>query len=770
MSKTLVILESPNKCGKFREILGSDYIISASCGHIRNLDPKTLGIDIENNFEPNYVVESDKKAVIQKLKQEVKKCNKILLATDIDREGEAIAWHLMKVLKLDKNKTRRIRFTEITKKAILKAVKEPGDIDMNLSDAQQARRILDRLLGYKISPILWKQINSSYTKDKSLSAGRVQSVVNKMIIDRERQIEKFNKELVFKTPGTFKTKSGKYQVEGVLDKQFKTDSEAYKFLENAKEASFTVSDVASRVSVRKPSAPFTTSSLQQEASNKFRMSPKKTMLIAQKLYEAGLITYMRTDSTQLSDDAMKQISEYITDEFGDEYLETREYKSKSKNAQEAHEAIRPTTIMMDKFNPHDNTFDVDHQKLYCLIHNRTVASQMAAAKVQVITNTISMDNSKYKFITTGEKVEFDGFLRVYQETKETDEADAADTENQDVKTCNTTKLKKGSQVFRTVISSQSKYTKPPHAHFTEASLVKELEKKGIGRPSTFSGMVSVVQTRGYCEMKSTEGELIKLPLLRLVEDTISKTEKETRVNAEKNKLFPTETGRIVNRFLEEQFPELLDYSLTANIEDSLDLVASNNQNWRQVVGDTYGIFTDKIQSFSQSDSRDSEKYTRELGTDSANGDQIKVYIGKYGPVIARTGDNGTKYTPLKTEDIREITLEKAIQLSQFPKIIGLYKSEEVQINVGKYGYYMRHNGKNYSIENNPDIQLEDAKKIIDGTFEKKSNVIKEFERGVKVMNGKYGPYLNFNKKNYKIPKGIKPEEITYKECQKIINK
>lgn len=770
MSKTLVILESPNKCGKFREILGSDYIISASCGHIRNLDPKTLGIDIENNFEPNYVVESDKKAVIQKLKQEVKKCNKILLATDIDREGEAIAWHLMKVLKLDKNKTRRIRFTEITKKAILKAVKEPGDIDMNLSDAQQARRILDRLLGYKISPILWKQINSSYTKDKSLSAGRVQSVVNKMIIDRERQIEKFNKELVFKTPGTFKTKSGKYQVEGVLDKQFKTDSEAYEFLENAKEASFTVSDVASRVSVRKPSAPFTTSSLQQEASNKFRMSPKKTMLIAQKLYEAGLITYMRTDSTQLSDDAMKQISEYITDEFGDEYLETREYKSKSKNAQEAHEAIRPTTIMMDKFNPHDNTFDADHQKLYCLIHNRTVASQMAAAKVQVITNTISMDNSKYKFITTGEKVEFDGFLRVYQETKETDEADAADTENQDVKTCNTTKLKKGSQVFRTVISSQSKYTKPPHAHFTEASLVKELEKKGIGRPSTFSGMVSVVQTRGYCEMKSTEGELIKLPLLRLVEDTISKTEKETRVNAEKNKLFPTETGRIVNRFLEEQFPELLDYSLTANIEDSLDLVASNNQNWRQVVGETYGIFTDKIESFSQSDSRDSEKYTRELGTDSANGDQIKVYIGKYGPVIARTGDNGTKYTPLKTEDIREITLEKAIQLSQFPKIIGLYKSEEVQINVGKYGYYMRHNGKNYSIENNPDIQLEDAKKIIDGTFEKKSNVIKEFERGVKVMNGKYGPYLNFNKKNYKIPKGIKPEEITYKECQKIINK
>ena len=770
MSKTLVILESPNKCGKFREILGSDYIISASCGHIRNLDPKTLGIDIENNFEPNYVVESDKKAVIQKLKQEVKKCNKILLATDIDREGEAIAWHLMKVLKLDKNKTRRIRFTEITKKAILKAVKEPGDIDINLSDAQQARRILDRLLGYKISPILWKQINSSYTKDKSLSAGRVQSVVNKMIIDRERQIEKFNKELVFKTPGTFKTKSGKYQVEGVLDKQFKTDSEAYEFLENAKEASFTVSDVASRVSVRKPSAPFTTSSLQQEASNKFRMSPKKTMLIAQKLYEAGLITYMRTDSTQLSDDAMKQISEYITDEFGDEYLETREYKSKSKNAQEAHEAIRPTTIMMDKFNPHDNTFDADHQKLYCLIHNRTVASQMAAAKVQVITNTISMDNSKYKFITTGEKVEFDGFLRVYQETKETDEADAADTENQDVKTCNTTKLKKGSQVFRTVISSQSKYTKPPHAHFTEASLVKELEKKGIGRPSTFSGMVSVVQTRGYCEMKSTEGELIKLPLLRLVEDTISKTEKETRVNAEKNKLFPTETGRIVNRFLEEQFPELLDYSLTANIEDSLDLVASNNQNWRQVVVDTYGIFTDKIQSFSQSDSRDSEKYTRELGTDMANGDQIKVYIGKYGPVIARNGENGTKYTPLKTEDIREITLENAIQLSQFPKIIGLYKSEEVQINVGKYGYYMRHNGKNYSIENNPDIQLEDAKKIIDGTFEKKSNVIKEFERGVKVMNGKYGPYLNFNKKNYKIPKGIKPEEITYKECQKIINK
>jgi DNA topoisomerase I len=770
MSKTLVILESPNKCGKFREILGSDYIISASCGHIRNLDPKTLGIDIENNFEPNYVVESDKKAVIQKLKGEVKKCNKILLATDIDREGEAIAWHLMKVLKLDENKTRRIRFTEITKKAILKAVKEPGDIDINLSDAQQARRILDRLLGYKISPILWKQINSSYTKNKSLSAGRVQSVVNKMIIDRERQIEKFNKELVFKTPGTFKTKSGKYQLEGILDKQFKTDDEAHEFLENAKEASFMVSDVASRISVRKPSAPFTTSSLQQEASNKFRMSPKKTMLIAQKLYEAGLITYMRTDSTQLSEDAITQISEYITDEFGDEYLETREYKSKSKNAQEAHEAIRPTTIMMDKFNPHDDTFDADHKKLYCLIHNRTVASQMAAAKVQVITNTISMDNSKYKFITTGEKVEFDGFLRVYQETKDADEAEANDEENSDVKTNNTVKLKKGSQVFRTIISSQSKYTKPPHSHFTEASLVKELEKKGIGRPSTFSGMVSVVQTRGYCEMKSTEGELIKLPLLRLVEDTISKTEKETRVNAEKNKLFPTETGRIVNRFLEEQFPELLDYSLTANIEDSLDLVASNNQNWRQVVGDTYGIFTEKIQSFSQSSTRDSEKYTRELGEDSANGDQIKVYIGKYGPVIARTGENGTKYTPLKTEDIREITLENAIQLSQFPKIIGLYKSEEIHINVGKFGYYMRHNGKNYSIENNPDIQLEDAKKIIDGTFEKKSNVIKEFERGVKVMNGKYGPYLNFNKKNYKIPKGIKPEEITYKECQKIINK
>ena len=773
MTKTLVILESPNKCGKFREILGKDYIISASCGHIRNLDPKSLGIDIDNNFEPNYVVESDKRQVIQKLKQEVKKCDKILLATDIDREGEAIAWHLVNALKLNKKNTKRIRFTEITKKAILKAVKEPGDIDIHLSDAQQARRILDRLLGYKISPILWKQINSSYTKDKSLSAGRVQSVVNKMLIDREREIEKFNKELVFKTPGTFKTKSGKFQVDAVLDKQFKTGEEAHSFLTDAKDATFTVADCQSRISVRKPSAPFTTSSLQQEASNKFRMSPKKTMMIAQKLYEAGLITYMRTDSTQLSDDAMTQISEYITDEFGENYLETREYKSKSKNAQEAHEAIRPTTIMMDKFNPHDDTHDADHRKLYYLIHNRTVASQMAPAKVQVITNTISLDNSDYKFVSTGEKVEFDGFLRVYQETRDMENADeeepACDSETS-VKSNNTTKLKKGSQVFRTVISSQSKYTKPPHAHFTEASLVKELEKKGIGRPSTFSGMVSVVQTRGYCEMKSTEGELIKLPLLKLLGDTISKTEKETRVNAEKSKLFPTETGKIVNRFLEEQFPELLDYSLTANIEDSLDLVASNQRNWRQVVAETYGVFTDKIQSFSSSETRDSEKYKRELGTDPASGDVIKVYIGKYGPVIARTSDSGTKYTPLKNDDIREVTLERAIQLTQFPKIIGLYKSEEIQVNIGKYGYYMKHNGKNYSIDNNENISLEDAKKIIDGTFEKKSNVIKEFERGVKVMNGKYGPYLNFNKKNYKIPKNINPQEITYKECQCIINK
>ena len=470
---------------------------------------------------------------------------------------------------------------------------------------------------------------------------------------------------------------------------------------------------------------------------------------------------------------MTQISEYITDEFGEDYLETREYKSKSKNAQEAHEAIRPTTVMMDKFNPHDDTHDADHRKLYYLIHNRTVASQMAPAKVQVITNTISLDNSDYKFVSTGEKVEFDGFLRVYQETRDMENADedepSCDSETS-VKSNNTTKLKKGSQVFRTVISSQSKYTKPPHAHFTEASLVKELEKKGIGRPSTFSGMVSVVQTRGYCEMKSTEGELIKLPLLKLLGDTISKTEKETRVNAEKSKLFPTETGKIVNRFLEEQFPELLDYSLTANIEDSLDLVASNQRNWRQVVAETYGVFTDKIQSFSSSETRDSEKYKRELGTDPASGDVIKVYIGKYGPVIARTSDSGTKYTPLKNDDIREVTLERAIQLTQFPKIIGLYKSEEIQVNIGKYGYYMKHNGKNYSIDNNENISLEDAKKIIDGTFEKKINVIKEFERGVKVMNGKYGPYLNFNKKNYKIPKNINPQEITYKECQSIINK
>ena len=773
MTKTLVILESPNKCGKFREILGKDYIISASCGHIRNLDPKSLGIDIDNNFEPNYVVESDKRQVIQKLKQEVKKCDKILLATDIDREGEAIAWHLVNALKLNKKNTKRIRFTEITKKAILKAVKEPGDIDIHLSDAQQARRILDRLLGYKISPILWKQINSSYTKDKSLSAGRVQSVVNKMLIDREREIEKFNKELVFKTPGTFKTKSGKFQVDAVLDKQFKTSEEAHSFLTDAKDATFTVTDCQSRISVRKPSAPFTTSSLQQEASNKFRMSPKKTMMIAQKLYEAGLITYMRTDSTQLSEDAMTQISEYITDEFGENYLETREYKSKSKNAQEAHEAIRPTTVMMDKFNPHDDTYDADHRKLYYLIHNRTVASQMAPAKVQVITNTISLDNSDFKFVSTGEKVEFDGFLRVYQETRDMENADEdeppGDSESS-VKSNNSIKLKKGSQVFRTVISSQSKYTKPPHAHFTEASLVKELEKKGIGRPSTFSGMVSVVQTRGYCEMKSTEGELIKLPLLKLLGDTISETAKETRVNAEKSKLFPTETGKIVNRFLEEQFPELLDYSLTANIEDSLDLVASNQRNWRQVVAETYGVFTDKIESFQSSETRDSEKYKRELGTDPASGDVIKVYIGKYGPVIARTSDSGTKYTPLKNDDIREVTLERAIQLTQFPKIIGLYKSEEIQVNIGKYGYYMRHNGKNYSIDNNENISLDDAKKIIDGTFEKKSNVIKEFERGVKVMNGKYGPYLNFNKKNYKIPKNINPQEITYKECQSIINK
>ena len=763
--KQLLIVESPSKIKKIQEYIDKDsnlkgkFIVTSSRGHIRDLDNKCLSIDTDNNFEPFYMIPDSKKNVVRDLKSDYKKCHTVWLASDYDREGESIAWHISKVLKLNEQNSKRIVFTEITKNAILNSIKNPTKLDVNMFYAQQARRILDRLIGYLISPILWKEIQNSYKKDVSLSAGRVHSVVLKLVVEREREIEKFESDSYFKTIGNFKY--NKLIVKTDLDHNFKTEDSSKQFLESCKEAVFTVSSVKKNSTTRNPQPPFITSTLQQEASIKFKMSPKSTMASAQKLYENGYITYMRTDSKTISEDALDLIKTKIIEDFGDEYVNIKQYENKSNNSQEAHEACRPCDFNVKDISD-DPNMDNYEIKLYKLIWERTVASQMKPCKVDIVTTKISQSNSKHKYVFKNENITFEGFKKLYvQETE--DDNEESDNENNNISIPENTILKHDS------IITTEKFSKPPNSRFTEASLVKKLDEMGIGRPSTYSSMISIIQDRKYAEKKDKIGENKEYHIFKLSNDKIVINKNKTKFGADKKKLFPTDIGTIVTDFLDKNFEEIMNYKLTADIENNLDEIANGTKKWYEIVRYFYDMFYPKVVSLKNNKKLEKDNHKRILGIDPNTDNKVYAYIGKYGPVIQLFDEDGDhKYAPLKEMKLSDVTIEYALSLFKYPLFLGKYDKKDVTIFLGKFGKYIKYNNINISIEN--DVTLEDAIELIKNKS-KSSSIIKKFNDKICIKDGKYGAYISYkNKLNIKIYGTKKPEELTLEECIKQINK
>jgi DNA topoisomerase I len=744
--KEMMVFESPSKIKTVQKILASikfkkkkKWIILASYGHVRDLARENMGIDIENNFSPNYIISPDKKSVVSDLKKLSKKCKKVWLFTDYDREGESIAWHLSEVMNLKKENTFRGVFQEITKKAILNAIEKPQQIDLNMFYSQQARRILDRLIGFLITPVLWKNFNSTYQKKNSLSAGRVQTVALRIVKERDDEIKKFQKDTYFKITGIF---------EKVLDADLSdniiSSKDTQLFLEHCKKAEFSIDEIKKKLSIRKPSAPYITSSLQQEASNKLSFSPKKTMMVAQKLYEAGHITYMRTDSKALSDDAIQMISKEILEKYGEKYLNITKYDKKVKGSQEAHEAIRPSNFE----NKELPDMDTDENKLYKLIWNKTVASQMSPAKVDTLTITISISDREEVFISKAEKVNFDGFLIIFplNENQETMEI--------------LKKFKKGQKINYTEINATQKCTKPPHGYFTEASLIKKLEDNGVGRPSTYSSIISTIQDRNYVVKEDRKGEEVKMEIFSLKDSEICKDEKITIINKEKQKIFITDTGGIICNFLVKNFTELFDYNFTAKVEKNLDEIAEGKKVWYKVIKSVYDQFNPKILELQ--DNNEKDNYKRDLG------ENITVYIGKYGPVVCKKGDTN-KYSSLGNYKIETITLEEAKELFKYPLKMGKYENKEITLNNGKHGFYLKWNQKNYSC-NDSKLNLEDCIEIIENKSLPTNNVIKEINDEIVIKKGRYGPYISYQGKlNVSIPRNRTPKELTKEQCMDLIN-
>ena len=767
--KILLVVESPSKVKKIQKYVGNNFIVLASFGHIRDLDYKNLSIDVDNNFQPTYVVSKGKSKVIRELKSKAKNCKEVWLACDYDREGESIAWHISQVLKLKHKK--RVVFTEITKKALTKAIQNPGELDMNMFYSQQARRILDRLIGYLISPILWKHFQSTFEKNKSLSAGRVQSVVVKLIKEREDEIESFSGKPFFKITGTFDNR-----INAELSKTFDNITDVKDFLNHCKNADFTIRSVTKRKTTRKPSPPFITSSLQQEASIKLRFSPKKTMMVAQKLYENGYITYMRTDSLLLSNEANDMIKNKILEKWGDEFYKHRIYSKKVKGSQEAHEAIRPCNIevydLMDMMS-------VDENKLYQLIWKRTVASQMASVKVDIYSLKINISEREELFIAKCEVITFLGYLKAYgmkklEQNNESDDSEDDDNDDNLVKIFKS--YKKGKEVKYNTIKAQENITKPPHSYFTEASLIKKLESIGVGRPSTYASMVSTVMDRKYVVKKNKKGEKIKFVSLVLNENKkiTKKTENKT-INATKNKLFITNLGKIVTIFLIEHFSNILDYDFTAQIETMLDEIANGTKSWIEVVGYFYEQFNPKVKELKNREYKEKDKHKRLLGKDPTSGYDVICYIAKYGPVVCvvhPTDKKKNRYTKLNDNDIDTITFEEALKLLEYPRVIGKYKNSEIILNKGRYGLYVKHSGKNYSlkdIKEEEDINQENIIDLIKNY--QKSGEIKRINKDIVIKNGKYGAYINYKKKtNVKIWSKTKPEDLTEEQCMEMIHK
>ena len=765
MPDNLVIVESPAKAKTIEKFLGKDFVVKSSYGHICDLEKKGLGIDIKNNFEPRYEIPADKKKVVAELEKAAKSAKTVWLASDEDREGEAIAWHLAQALKLDANATNRIVFHEITKNAILHAVENPRRIDMDKVDAQQARRVLDRLVGFELSPVLWKKVQPS------LSAGRVQSVAVKLIVEREREIMNFSPTPYYRVTANFAIEDNgkKTPFKAELNKRFDNREDAMAFLEKCLTADFTVTNVEKKPSQKSPAAPFTTSTLQQEAGRKFGMSVGQTMSVAQKLYEAGYITYMRTDSVNLSGQAIAAAKEQVLKLFGEQYSEVRNYKTKSKGAQEAHEAIRPS--YMDRQTVEGTP---QEKRLYELIWKRAMASQMAAAQTERTVVDIAVGGAAEKFVATGEVVKFDGFLRLYSESVE-DDNDASNEE------AILPPLKKGDKPLPKDITATRRFTQSP-ARYSEASLVKRLEELGIGRPSTYAPTISTIVARGYVIKGNRDGAPRSYDVLKLESGRISSAELTENVGKEKNKLFPTDIGILVTDYLSGQFARIMDYNFTANVEKEFDEIAEGEKDWVDMIRKFYGEFHPTVDEAMESAPVKKSDQARLLGTDPASGKPVYAKIARFGPVAQiGTGEDGEKarFASLKKGQlIASLTLAEALELFSLPRTAGEFEGKEVVIGVGKFGPYARHDGKftslaktddPYTIELDRAVELIKEKRVKDAARNTPLCTFAE-EPELLVLNGRYGPYIAFKGKNYKIPKGYEPAELTLAQAREIIAK
>ncbi|OPZ31934.1 MAG: DNA topoisomerase 1 [Bacteroidetes bacterium ADurb.BinA174] len=760
MAKNLVIVESPAKAKTIEKFLGSDFKVMSSYGHVRDLKKKDFSIDINNNFEPIYEIPSDKKKVVTELKAASKNAETVWLASDEDREGEAISWHLYDVLNLKNKDTKRIVFHEITKPAIQEAVKNPRKINKNLVDAQQARRVLDRIVGFELSPVLWRKIKPA------LSAGRVQSVAVRLIVEREREIQNFKSEAAYRIIAIFtKEENGQhYEIKAEYNKRIQTKEEAFELLEKLKTSVFTVEDITTKPAKKSPAPPFTTSTLQQEASRKLGFSVAQTMMIAQRLYESGRITYMRTDSVNLSALSINTTKAEIIEQYGENYLKIRKYTTKSKGAQEAHEAIRPTYI-----NEHEVSGTVQEKRLYDLIWKRTIASQMADAELERTVATIDISNADGKFIATGEVIKFDGFLRVYMEG-----TDDENGENEGGLLPPMT-VKEVLPMQETVATER--FTQRP-PRYTEASLVRKMEELGIGRPSTYAPTISTIQNREYVEKKTVEGVERVYNILTLKNGKIKDTDKKEIAGIDKNKLVPTDIGTVVNDFLVEFFPRIVDYNFTANVEKDFDTIAEGKQQWNSAIKDFYKVFHPIVEETMEM-RMEHKAGERVLGQDPKTGRQVSVKIGRYGPLVqvgTPDEEDKPKFASLqKTQSIETITLEEALKLFDLPRSLGAFRDKEMTVGVGRFGPYIRHNNKFVSLPKGVDpleITAEEAVELIEAKEKKdKEKIIKAFaeEPELQVLNGRYGPYIAYKKENYKIPKSQKPEELTLELCKQIID-
>ncbi len=751
MEGNLVIVESPAKAKTIQKFLGDGFTVKSSFGHIRDLQDKALSIDIDHGFEPEYVIPADKKKVVSDLKAAARAAGTVWLASDEDREGEAISWHLTQALGLDPLKTNRIVFHEITKDAIRHAIDNPRTIDLNLVNAQQARRVLDRLVGFELSPLLWRKVQ------RGLSAGRVQSVALRLVVDREKEILAFDSVPYYRIEGIFEIEGKK--VKGVLDKRFETGEEAKAFLEKCAALSFRIETVEKKEGVRYPAAPFTTSTLQQEASRKLHFSVSQTMRIAQGLYERGLITYMRTDSTNLSKLALGTAKQLICDNFGPEYSHPKQYQTKSKGAQEAHEAIRPTYIANEGIEGSEA-----EKKLYSLIWKRTVASQMSEARILSTTIRIGEGCCEEKFCVQAGEILFDGFLKLYLEGSD-------DTQEEEVTVL--PPVKEGQSVKNLGINADCKYSQPPY-RYSEATLIKKLEELGIGRPSTYAPTINTLTAeRGYIVKGDIPGRKVQVENLCLKNGRITNVAKTETIGAEKGKLLPQDIGIIVTDYLVDNFSAILDYDFTANVEKEFDLIAAGKKVWNAQISEFYNPFHSKVEA-AMNDHKFSNKVQRVLGTDPASGQTIYAKFGQYGAYVQKGDGDDRQFANLANNQIIEsLTLEDALKLFQLPRTVGEYEGKSVTVNKGRFGPYVKFDGKNFSLPKKTDpmtVSLEECISVLaDEKAKPSSGTLMEFPANdISVMNGPYGPYIKHGGKNYKLPRGTNAQELTEDACLQII--